>query len=240
MAPKRRRKKTKTTSAAPSQPNSRPRALTSVKQPAAVKRSETGAPSPAVAHHQEPRTVRTPLYRSGAHEMPSLYHETYLRVLPRDPSLVFSYWEIAGDTLERIKNSFPGSTENASPPLLRLYEISAGSGRKQGEKAVGDIAIGKGTFSQYIRVPEPGHRYRIEYGITTQNGTFVPFCSSNPVDVPAARIHTAVAGTMFKADTGKLIEFSARSSVPAARPQNEITSDMTGLFAAAVGSSWGS
>jgi hypothetical protein len=236
MATKRRREKQNNSFAAPHRSNSR--VLTIVNQATLRAGSRPGpATPPGVTAPAVPRHGQQPLHRPGAYELPALYHETYLRVLPRDPHLVFTYWEIAGATLEKAGKTLPDDTEKTLPALLRLYDAGARASRKQREKAVGDIPVEKGVYSRYIRVPEPGRRYRLEYGITTETGRFVPLCASNPVDVPAARVQAAVIDKRFKAETEKLFACSARSGMTAAWTLQDAPDDVTGLLAAPVGRS---
>ncbi|MGA2506001.1 MAG: DUF4912 domain-containing protein [Chitinispirillaceae bacterium] len=160
----------------------------------------------------EPHPVRASPLSPVAHELPALYHETYLRVLPQDPYRLFSFWEVAA------------ATAGTASPLLRLYETDSNA---QGKK-IGDILVEKGARSQYIRVPRPGHRYRLEYG-SAPSGRFVPLCSSNEVAVPAARIlglEENVKGQM-RLDAEKLTDFSVRAMTVAAAPGNTLTSSFT-------------
>ena len=168
----------------------------------------------------EPQPGRTPLHKAIAHELPALYNETYLRVLPQDPYRLFSFWEIAGDM-----------AGTASPQLLRLYETDNGAH----EKSIGDYIVEKGTYSQYVRVPRPGHRYRLEYG-SAPSGRFVPLCSSNEVAVPAARVRELeekVKGQM-RLDAEKLTDFSVRAMTVAAAPEGS-TMDVMETTTAAPG-----
>jgi hypothetical protein len=162
-----------------------------------------------VRNDSNPYPAPVPPRRPVRYALPAMYNETYLRVLPRDPYRVFSFWEITGETHK----------DTASPAILRLYEVSGRSGgRKQQEKPVGDIVVSDKIHSQYICVPEPGLRYRLEYG-SASSGRFVPLCSSNEVTMPAARIHASRGGRKgVRAETKKLIDFSARSIAVAAAP----------------------
>lgn len=117
--------------------------------------------SPSVTQY-----FQTPPPLSKAVELPALYNETYLRVIPRDPDVLFAFWETSGG---------PDGT-----PFLRLYETEWGNS----EKFIGYYAVEKGTCSRYIRVPAPGRRYRLEFGVGSP-GRFKPMFSSCEVAVPA-------------------------------------------------------
>jgi hypothetical protein len=180
--------------------------------------SRTGArhskPAAEIRSRSEPEPVRTPLHKAIAYDLPALYHETYLRVIPLDPWRLFSFWVVTPNTSETI--------EKTCPPLLRLYETDG--------KTVTDYTVEKGTHSQYIRVPEPGLRYRLEYGISL-SGRFVPLCASNEVAVPAAGVRELKVNMKKggQADTEALIGFSARSLTVAAAPDDSAADFVTGL-----------
>jgi hypothetical protein len=105
-------------------------------------------------------------YKAIAHDLPALYHETYIRVIPCDPHRLFSFWETARHPEEATR--------------LRLYETDSGT-------IMGDYAVETGVRSRYIRVPHPGRRYRVAFGTGAQD-RFVPLCSSNEVSTPAGHI----------------------------------------------------
>ena len=210
-------KKRRVFSAASRRTDSHPHPVKSVSPPLRPDTGKLSAAAKPLLHHEPPPVPRRPV----RHELPAMYNETYLRVLPRDPYSLFTYWEIPGDT---VSKTVPENTEASSPALLRLYEVAARGGRKPREKPVSDIPVGKQIFSQYIRVPEPGHRYRLEYG-TASSGRFVALCSSNEVAVPAAQVQKPSGKKRAQADTKKLVDFSARSLAIAA-PPSDFTADM--------------
>jgi hypothetical protein len=67
-----------------------------------------------------------------------------------------------------------------------------------------------GNNSRYIRVPQPGLRYRIDFGIAGPSGAFVPLCRSSEVVMPTARVHESIKEQWVRADTDALSDFSAR------------------------------
>ena len=161
-----------------------------------------------------------------------MYNETYLRVMPRDPYHLFTFWEISPDKFERAKKTVPDFSETTTRQLLRLYEVTAqGAGRRH-DRPLDDIAVEEGKYSRYIRVPQPGCSYRIDYGLAASSGAFVPLCHSREVAMPAARVHEAISEKWVRADTGKLSDFSVRSgTIRADMPLADVA---TALPAAAV------
>ncbi|MBN2188278.1 MAG: DUF4912 domain-containing protein, partial [Chitinispirillaceae bacterium] len=143
--------------------------------------------------------VRPTPHKAIAHDLPALYHETYLRIIPRDPFSLFSFWETADDAA------------SDATPFLRLYETDSGT-------IVGDYAVGKDVRSKYLRVPHPGSSYRVEYG-TGGSGRFVPLCSSNEVTVPTGSISLTKVNNERRAATEALTGFTALNFPADTSPQ---------------------
>jgi hypothetical protein len=158
-----------------------------------------------------------------------MYHETYVRMIPRGPHHVFSFWEMGPDVLEKVKGHHGGG-ETAAQPVLRLYSIGPDKGKKP--RRIGDIALSAGVQSHYVRVPESGRAYRLELGVMTQSGRFVPVCRSNETVTPRARVQKARDSEHRGADTRKLIDFSLLSG----RSIAEADSDSGLLFSEDDGS----
>lgn len=158
-----------------------------------------------------------------AREIPSLYNETYLRMIPRGPHHIFSFWEIGGEMLEKVKEISGGRAgEPDMKPVLRLYAVGPKQGKKAGPPMhrVGDISVPPGIHSHYIRVPESGLTYRIDLGVMTASGRFITLCQSNNAATPRARVQKATdtgndngrrPGDSGGIGTQKLIDFSLLS-----------------------------
>jgi hypothetical protein len=156
----------------------------------------------ALAMAPEKKAFRpfTPLRIPFRHEIPAAYNETYLSALPRDPRQLFVFWEIAPDAPADAKDARP------SDHMLRLSEVSS-----RGASPVGTIPVDQGAGSQYVRVPEPGRQYFVEYGTSLPDGAFFSICSSATVSMPCARVSPPSVEKGFRADTAKLIESSSGS-----------------------------
>jgi hypothetical protein len=156
-----------------------------------------------VGRLSEPDPSERPLPRKAiAHDLPARYHETYIRLIARDPHLLFSFWETA-----RIP---------AGEPRLRLYETDSGT-------VVGDHPVERGARSRYIRAPEAGRRYRVEYG-TGGRDRFMRLCSSNEVATPAGHMREPpplTLSTMRNRDAAETLAGLSAEALPyPASPQN--------------------
>jgi hypothetical protein len=113
------------------------------------------------------------------------YDDTYLRVLIRNPGELFVFWECSPDAI-RAAVKAADREGSGFQPVLRLFMMDSTSPCPQ---EVLDILIQEGEDSRYVPVPQPGRRYRIEYGFATLSGGFIPLCSSSEIRTPEATIH---------------------------------------------------
>lgn len=200
--------------------------------PAAQKQAPLRAPS---------RHAWAPPQLPFARDIPSLYHETYVRMIPRGPHHVFSFWEIGGDDIRKVKDHPSGPAEQ---PVLRLYAINHKGGKKAGAgmttQRIGNIAVPPGIRSHYVRVPESGLTYRMDLGIMTPSGRFISVCQSNEAATPRARVAPAkTTGTgrqngPEETAIRKLIDFSllsGRMIAEADRPSGTLFIDGDEPFA---------
>jgi len=86
--------------------------------------------------------------------VPDRYNETMVRALPRDPSWIYAYWDIADQ-----RRSSLGEDGNAVGLFLRVVEMgSTGDGRR----SYFDIQVTLDDWKWYINIPRPGHSYRVD------------------------------------------------------------------------------
>ena len=151
-----------------------------------------------------------------------MYHEPYVRVMPRDPGHMFAFWEQGPEIAEKTP---PTALAAAQPlhPVLRVYEIVHSRKGEQAARFVGDIPLEKNVRSQYIRVPQSGATYRVELGECDESGRYSALVASNDVAMPDTRVHDSAPNPGFKADTAKLIELSARSATVSPVPPEAAT-----------------
>jgi hypothetical protein len=190
---------------------------------APVNHTDDKANRPSIKKHDPLSTHSHHAWASSqlpfARDIPSLYNETYLRMIPRGPHHIFSFWEIGGAELEKVKGISEGHAgEPAVQPVLRLYAVKSKSGKKSGPAGahrIGDIAVPPGIQSHYIRVPESGLTYRIDLGVRTSSGRFITLCQSNEAATPRARVQLKNDGRHLNDREGiatqELIDFSLLS-----------------------------
>jgi hypothetical protein len=119
-----------------------------------------------------------------------MYNETYIRVMPRDESHLFSFWEIAPDAYEKIREKHP-DVSPTSTALMRIYEVRKRQNARAASILAEEIALDKNEQSRYIPTPENGGTWRVEIGMKTSSGTYVELCRSEEVTLPAVRRNVA-------------------------------------------------
>jgi len=86
--------------------------------------------------------------------IPERYNETMIRALPRDPSWIYAYWDIAEQ-----KRSPLLEEDSEAGLFLRVSELDPQSEHK---KDFFDIGISLDDWKWYINVPQPGSTYRVD------------------------------------------------------------------------------
>ena len=107
--------------------------------------------------------------------VPDRYNETIIRALPRDPSWIYAYWDIADQRRTKL-----GEEENSLGLFLRVVEMgSTGEGRR----SYFDIQVTLEDWKWYINIPRPGHSYRVDLCFRTLDKIRV-LARSNEVRMP--------------------------------------------------------
>jgi hypothetical protein len=107
--------------------------------------------------------------------LPAAYGRNGIVLLPREPHILFSYWEVT-PTLEAARQKEYGTAWTAAPLFLRVYNVDLGS--------AADTEIDPAAGSWHIPVSHADCRYRVELGKLLSVRRFVPLASSNIVRTP--------------------------------------------------------
>ena len=214
MTTKRKGKKTIRKSAVSGEKKPTPRARAPVSAPTGLKKtSSTIAPYPpsypeiphkaAITHLPFPR------------EIPAMYNETYIRIMPQNARHFFSLWEMAPSAIKKIRKTNPKYSKSPAP-MLRVYEVRRAGTPQEERRPFSDFPIEEGVGSRYVSVPEPGRAYQGELGFMTPSGEFVPVCSSGTATLPPGRIQKGEAPPGGTTDTEALLLQSLRGTSPMA------------------------
>ncbi|OQA80937.1 MAG: hypothetical protein BWY32_00624 [bacterium ADurb.Bin243] len=115
-----------------------------------------------------------------AQELPESYGKNRLITLVRDPEWIYTFWDVAGETITEIKNTMGAKEFNDAKRILRLYD-----GGEAGNYS--DIELTDTASSWYIHV-KPEARYVLELGYRSKTGDFYKMASSNDVAMPSQRV----------------------------------------------------
>jgi hypothetical protein len=116
-------------------------------------------------------------------ELPGHYGKDRLVLQVRDPWWLHSYWEIASNTWnslkERLKDLFYSARR-----VLRVYDVSQIIFDGKNAHRFFDIEISQEANSWYIDTGGPGRSWCIDYGLKLTNGDFITILRSNTVTTP--------------------------------------------------------
>ncbi len=117
-------------------------------------------------------------------EVPEKYGIDRIVTLVRDPSWIFSYWEITDETIEELKKRL-GDNWHDSRFVLRVFDRSSDEGHYF------DIELNNGARNWYINV-QPERKYQVAIGAIDPDGNFNQIAISNMVETPRGRISDVV------------------------------------------------
>ena len=115
-------------------------------------------------------------------EIPADYSVTRMVAIAKDPSWLFSYWEITAERFMQLEKKF-GAEWTKCTMALRIYD--------RGTEDHFDIGIGYEARVWYIGVA-PGGRYQVAIGVLTPGGKFVMIAESAIVETPRGRVSDRV------------------------------------------------
>ena len=151
---------------------------------------QTQKPLPAVP---EPTYVQQPAPAPQSakefkedYSLPSTYHMTYVRLIPRDPYWMYAYWEIDASAIEKMREKL-GETLNRCTYTLRLYDVTLvnfDGTNSNGWFDFDELFMG----SRYMRVHHDNASYCAAIGVRTPEGYFHAFARSNVASTHPAGI----------------------------------------------------
>jgi hypothetical protein len=115
-------------------------------------------------------------------EIPADYGVTRIVAMAKDPSWLFSYWEITADRFMELEKKFRDDWTKCTM-ALRVYD--------RGGKGHFDIDIHYEARAWYIGVA-PGGRYQVAIGVMTPGGKFVMIAESDVVETPRGKVSDRV------------------------------------------------
>jgi Domain of unknown function (DUF4912) len=129
-------------------------------------------------------------------EIPETYDDFYLCVLPRDPDMLYVYWELPDGTRSE-KHNFQEQAPSKEQLVLRVKgqtidnnEIHTGNSY--------DVPIQMSAADSYVHVPTGASQCSVECGIVNELGNFRPYTP------PGYNHYHSIEATQFQ--TGEAID----------------------------------
>jgi hypothetical protein len=104
-------------------------------------------------------------------------------LMVRDPFWLHVHWELTKASVERARAALSENWHTARP-ILRLYEVDAGTTTNATARVVRDIDIHGGVQNWYIDVNDPPQSFVVEIGYLCSDGRFHCITRSNSVTTP--------------------------------------------------------
>jgi hypothetical protein len=161
-------------------------------------------------------------------------NNSVMYALSRDPETIFTYWEIDPLALTRLRKRMEVSAFERSKRALRLLDVSDihynGSNAWQTE----DIEIPDSASSYYVRVPEQGRTYMLEYGVIDAGGAFFKIVRSNSCLTPRKGVSDQQDKAWSAVHSDKLIRASTDAMNGDIDASQSLDAFITGLGSGAV------
>jgi hypothetical protein len=140
------------------------------------------------------------------------YNETTVKVLVRDPSWAFAFWDLA----EADRQSLRSEDEGAAV-FLRVYETTEAD-RPENKRDFFDIPVSEDDLQWYINLPRPKARYRIDLCARSEGKVRV-LARSKEAAVPRQILEDGL-GNLSPA-TVQLLRLSGLETLDIEPPENE-------------------
>lgn len=141
---------------------------------------------------------------SGASGIAPSATETFIRVLVRDPSWAFAFWEIADAERQAL-----AETDGGLSLVLRVTESAEGE-RSDAKRDSFDIPVHEDDGQWYINMPRPKARYRVEL-CSRHDGKTRVLAKSRDVVVP--RHHLDSLSSSLARESAELLRLSGLESL---------------------------
>jgi hypothetical protein len=106
--------------------------------------------------------------------LPSLSARTHCVLMPRDPHVIFAYWDYSTADMERLE----ARLQSAAKPGRLVLRVNGPPGHAQ------DIEIGPCARNAYIHVGQDNAGYSVDVGIVNEKNHFTALSHSNTVRTP--------------------------------------------------------
>ncbi len=114
-------------------------------------------------------------------ELPESYGKNRLITLVRDPEWLYTFWDVASETVDVVKKVMGAKEFGESKRVLRIYNNDGGA------RDYSDIVLSDTACSWYVHV-KPEATYVLELGYLSKKGDFYKLAASNDIATPSNSI----------------------------------------------------
>jgi len=130
-------------------------------------------------YHPEVKRMPRPM----TEELPCRYGRDKIVLQVRDPWWIHAYWEVTGETHDRLKRQL-GEMFFGAKMVLRVYDVSYIIFDGTNAHKFFDIEINQEANNWYIDTTGPGRSWCVDIGLVLGNGQFIMIARSNTVYTP--------------------------------------------------------
>lgn len=116
-------------------------------------------------------------------ELPSGYQKNRIVLQVRDPWWIHAYWELATDTIERLKQEL-GNAFFTAKRVLRVYDVSHIIFDGTNAHRFFDIEVAPEANNWYIDAAGPGRSWCVDLGLLLSDSSFITVVRSNTIHTP--------------------------------------------------------
>jgi hypothetical protein len=127
--------------------------------------------------------------------LPKRYPIDSLQLMVQSPFRVFAYWEVTAERIQAALTSFPKEEHRSFRLILKWIEIGQGF----------DQSYDSGGAREWWFPTRPGHRYRAELCLHSEEFGAIPVHVSNEVETPRASVAENAAGFEEPRETMELL-----------------------------------
>jgi hypothetical protein len=113
-------------------------------------------------------------------ELPAPGQHSHCVLIPRDPEVIFAYWDYSKEDLARVRNASELKGEDVHC-MLRLQTPS-------NDGLALELDVGFENKNCYLTVPRDNENYRVQIGLSAGKGQFFPLMQSNMAHTPPRSI----------------------------------------------------
>lgn len=131
---------------------------------------------------QDRKSASRPI-TGNEYELPSYNTTSRITLIPKDPSWIYAYWEIADSSVEDVRRQLGGNLDGTRF-VVRMYDVTYKDFNGFNANNWFDIEVGRYSNNWYINLWNDNASYCAEIGIVHNSGRFFPMAMSNFVHTP--------------------------------------------------------